>query len=236
MKLSVFPSSIETARALIQHLLNLMDDQPDKVFHIALSGGNTPALMFDLWANEYKDYTPWQRMRIYWVDERCVPPEHSESNFGMVRSLLLGVSPISFDSVFRIHGEDKPAKEALRYSELVKKQVPHENGLPAFDVVLLGAGEDGHTSSIFPGQEDLLSSDLIYTENYNPNNGQRRIALTGFPILNARHIIFLIVGRNKAGVVNEMCHSGDTGPATYIAHHGANVELFVDDLAASKIE
>ena len=73
-KLSVFPSSIETSRALILRLVEIMNEEPDRVFNIAVSGGNTPALMFDLWANEYMDITPWDRMRIYWVDERCVPP------------------------------------------------------------------------------------------------------------------------------------------------------------------
>ena len=71
MKLAVFPSSIETSRALILRLVELMNEEPDRIFNIAVSGGNTPALMFDLWANEYLDITPWNRMKIYWVDERC---------------------------------------------------------------------------------------------------------------------------------------------------------------------
>ena len=69
MKLAVFPSSIETSRALILRLVELMNEEPDRIFNIAVSGGNTPALMFDLWANEYLDITPWNRMKIYWVDE-----------------------------------------------------------------------------------------------------------------------------------------------------------------------
>ena len=85
MKLSVFPSSIETSRALILRLVEIMNEEPDRVFNIAVSGGNTPALMFDLWANEYVKSTPWDRMRIYWVDERCVPPDDSDSNYGMMR-------------------------------------------------------------------------------------------------------------------------------------------------------
>ena len=149
MKLAVFPSSIETSRALILRLVELMNEEPDRIFNIAVSGGNTPALMFDLWANEYLDITPWNRMKIYWVDERCVPPEDSDS----------------------IH----------------------------------------------------------------PCNGQKRIAMTGYPILNARHVIFLITGKNKADVVEEICNSGDTGPAAYIAHHAQNVELFIDKGAASYI-
>ena len=165
MKLSVFPSSMETARSLIFHLVDIMNAEPDKTFNIAVSGGSTPALMFDLWANEYADITPWGRMKLYWVDERCVPPEDSDSNYGMMRSLLLGIVPIPYENVFRIRGEEKPVKEAARYSELVDRQVPKKNGWPEFDIVLLGAGEDGHTSSIFPGQEALLSSDQIsYSE------------------------------------------------------------------------
>lgn len=236
MKLAVFPSSIETSRALILRLVELMNEEPERVFNIAVSGGNTPALMFDLWANEYVDITPWDRIRIYWVDERCVPPEDSDSNYGMMRSLLLGIVPIPYSNVFRIYGEAKPSKEAIRYSDLVKQQVPQRKGWPEFDIVLLGAGDDGHTSSIFPGQEDLLSSGSIYVVSTHPRNGQKRIALTGYPILNARHVIFLITGKGKADVVEEICNSGDTGPAAYIAHHARNVELFMDKGAAAYIE
>ena len=84
MKPYIFPSSIETARALILHLVKLMLDEPDRTFCIAFSGGSTPALMFDLWANEYTDITPWERLKVFWVDERCVPPENSDSNYGMM--------------------------------------------------------------------------------------------------------------------------------------------------------
>ena len=235
MKLAVFPSSIETSRALILRLVELMNEEPDRIFNIAVSGGNTPALMFDLWANEYLDITPWNRMKIYWVDERCVPPEDSDSNYGMMRNLLLGIAPIPYENVFRIRGEAKPVKEAVRYSELVKQQLPYRLGWPEFDIVLLGAGDDGHTSSIFPGQENLLTSTSSYVVSIHPCHGQKRIAMTGYPILNARHVIFLITGKNKADVVEEICNSGDTGPAAYIAHHAQNVELFIDKGAASYI-
>lgn len=218
------------------HLLKLMTDEPDRTFHVAFSGGGTPALLFDLWGNEYCEITPWERLMVYWVDERCVPPENSDSNYGMMRSLLLKAAPIPAQNVFRICGESKsPEKEAVRYSQLIEEQLPFDGGWPVFDIVLLGAGEDGHTSSIFPGQESMLSSNRVYESSCNPNNGQRRIALTGLPILNARLIIFLITGKNKADVVHEIIASGDTGPAAYIAHHAKNVELFIDEMAASRI-
>ena len=114
-----------------------------------------------------------------------------------MRSLLLGIVPIPYENVFRIRGEEKPVKEAARYSELVDRQVPKKNGWPEFDIVLFGAGEDGHTSSIFPGQEALLSSDQIYVTSIHPRNGQKRIAMTGFPILTARLVIFLITGKPR---------------------------------------
>lgn len=236
MKLSIFPSSMETARELILHLNDIMNEEPEKTFNIALSGGGTPALMFDLWANEYVDVTPWERMRIFWVDERCVPPEDSDSNYGMTRSLLLGVTPISYTNVFRIYGENKSAKkEAARYSEVVKQEVPQKNGWPEFDIILLGAGEDGHTSSIFPGQEELLSTSAIYAAAIHPWNGQKRIAMTGCTIMNACRVIFLVTGKAKAEVVEEMYHSGDVSPAAYIAHHAQNVELYADAGAAANI-
>jgi 6-phosphogluconolactonase len=236
MKKNIYSSSIETARALILHIVKLVSDEPDKTFDIAFSGGSTPALMFDLWANEYKAVTPWERIRIWWVDERCVRPEKSDSNYGMMRMLLLDVAPIPEANIFRIMGENKPKEEAARYSALVKEYVQPQGSFPAFDIVLLGAGNDGHTSSIFPGQEHLLISPEIYEATYNPNTGQNRIALTGQPIINAAQVIFFIMGKDKADVVFEICQSGDTCPAAYVAHHAGEVLLFLDQAAASKLQ
>ncbi|MDD3038894.1 6-phosphogluconolactonase [Bacteroides sp.] len=232
MKLSIYPSSVEASRKLILHIINIMNEEPVKTFNIGLSGGQTPALMFDIWANEYSNVTPWERMRIFWVDERCVPPTDSDSNYGMICSLLLSLVPIPYENVFRIYGEMKsPNKEAKRYSELVEQLVPDKDGFPEFDIILLGAGVDGHTSSIFPGQEKFLNADAAYVTTVNPINGQKRIAMTGNVIINARWTIFLITGGSKAEVVNEICYSGDVSPAAYVAHHAKNVELFLDEVA-----
>ncbi len=235
MKPYIYPSNSETARALILHIVKMMLDKPFNKFHMAVSGGVTPALMFDIWANEYKDITPWDQMKIFWVDERCVPPENSDSNYGIMRGLLLGKVPIPYQNVFRIRGEENPQKEAARYSQIIREQVPMRDGWPVFDLVLLGVGSDGHTSSIFPGQERLLDSDHIYEASVNPNNGQRRVAMTGMPMLKADQVIFLITGKEKAAVVEDICLSGDTAPAAYIAHHAPHVELFLDDSAAAKV-
>lgn len=236
MKLNIYPSPSAVAYALISHILQLMKEQPGKTFNIAFSGGTTPALMFDLWAHEIARITPWERIRIWWVDERCVSPENSDSNYGLMRKLLLSVAPIPRENIFRIRGEEKPEKEALRYSEEVEKYVPRDGQFPSFDIVLLGIGSDGHTSSIFPGQEYLLSSAKVYEVSENPKTKQKRIALTGCTIMNSVHVIFLATGGEKAAAIHEIYTSGDTTPSAYIAHHANNVEFFVDKSAASKIK
>ena len=231
MKTYIYSTAVETARALIKHIISLMEAEPQKIFHIAFSGGSTPSLMFDLWADEFKDATPWLRMRIYWVDERCVPVEDSESNYGTMRRLLLDKVHMPEEYIFPIDGNNRPDNEAKRYSSVVRCHASLWHGFPALDIVLLGAGEDGHTSSIFPGQEHLLSSFHPYEVSVNPYNGQKRIAMTGCLLFNAKQLIFFVTGRNKANVVQDILDSGDTGPAAYVAHHAWNVEVFMDELA-----
>ncbi|MDR0939678.1 MAG: 6-phosphogluconolactonase [Mediterranea sp.] len=235
MKQNIFSTPLEASRALIHYLTGLIDEHPGQTFNIALSGGTTPALMFDLWAREYKKSTPWERLRLYWVDERCVAPDDLDSNYGLTRRTLLDKVSLPAANIFRIEGENVPEEEAARYSALVINQVPEHDGLPQFDVVLLGAGYDGHTSSIFPGQEELLTTDKVYAVATQPNTGQKRVALTGRPILNARHVMFLISGKGKAAVVKSILEDADAGPAAYIAHRAANVELFLDQSAATVV-
>ncbi len=234
MKKYVYATALETARSLITHLLDMMNKDSGTLFHIAFSGGSTPSLMFDLWANEYKDITPWDRMRIYWVDERCVPAEDSESNYGTMKRLLLNKVPISGEHIYPIFGSNVPAEEAKRYSSVVRCNVPVKQGLPCFDAILLGIGEDGHTSSIFPGQEHLLISPELYEPSTNPYNGQQRIAMTGTLMYHTKSLIFLATGGNKIPVVHEILYSGDTSPAAYVAHHAWNTSIFVDKSAAGE--
>ena len=174
-------------------------------------------------------------MRILFVDERCVPPTNSESNYKLVNDLLLMKVPVLLDQVFRIKGENNPEEEAKDYSNLVREHVPEVNGWPQFDIVLLGMGTDGHTSSIFPGQEALLTSSQCYAESVNPSNGQLRIALTGLPILNSKHIFFLVMGRNKTEIMEEMLLSSCNLPAAFIANSGEDVEFYLDEAAAGHI-
>ncbi|NDW11346.1 6-phosphogluconolactonase [Bacteroides sp. 214] len=230
MKLNVFSSAPETACALIRYIIAILNAEPKKIFSIAFSGGTTPSVMYDIWANEYRDVTPWERIRFFWVDERCVRPNHSDSNFGVMNSLLLSQVPVINEQIYRIHGEADPLGEAKRYSKLVGKLLPKTNNLPTFDLVLLGVGEDGHTSSIFPGQEALLVSPHTYVVSRNPYDGQKRVALTGQPIINAKRTVFLVTGEKKVSAVKDICNPEGKSPAAYIARNAQNVELFMDFL------
>ena len=116
----VYHSATATAHALIEHLIAMMEREPEKTFYFAFSGGSTPSLMFDIWANEYKEVTPWMRMRIFWVDERCVSVSDSDSNYGTMLRLLLQEVGMPDEYVYPIHGDCRsPAQEAKRYSDLV---------------------------------------------------------------------------------------------------------------------
>ena len=216
--------------SLIEHLIAMMEREPGNDLYFGIQWGNVLPSLIGLTFGpiEYKEVTPWMRMRIYWVDERCVPAEDYESNYGTMRRLLLDEVGMPDEYVYPIYGVNRPEIEAKNYSTLVCRTVPLWGGFPAFDVVLLGAGDDGHTSSIFPGQEYLLSSFHPYEVSVNPYNGQKRIAMTGCLLFAAKNLIFFVTGKNKADVVRDILDSGDTGPAAYVAHHAERVELFLD--------
>lgn len=235
MKLNIYRTATDTATALLRFIIKKLTDSPNKVFDIAFSGGTTPSLMFDLWAHDFAEITPWQRIRFWWVDERCVNPDDPDSNYGEMKRLLLDVVPISEKQVFRIHGESNPAEEAVRYSKLAESHLSTKDGLPVFDLVLLGVGEDGHTSSIFPGQESLLTTSCIYESSIHPHTHQKRVALTGLPIINALQVVFLITGKEKAKVVKELYSFDSVTPSAYIAHRAQQVELFLDEAAGSLV-
>lgn len=235
MKLFTFPSYIATSRALIFRIVELMNQYPEKEFNIAVSGGATPAILFELWANEYQSITDWSRVRIFFVDERCVPSYHAESNYALINSLLLSKVQIPKENIFYIDGENDPYEESMRYSRCVIHEVPLVNNLPQFDIVLLGVGSDGHISSIFPNQKELLTSNEIYAVANNPSNGQMRIALTGPTILNSKHILFFVMGKNKAEVIRSIIKVEKDTPASYIINRRNDTELFIDETAGTLI-
>jgi 6-phosphogluconolactonase len=221
----VFNSPLEAARSLIIRMNGqALAKSGDEKYDVALSGGSTPDVLFRLWANEYAHTTPWKKFRFFWVDERCVPPTDDASNYGRFKVLLSDSVPDlkEGENVFRIIGEASPETEALRYSELVTSHVPQ------FDLVILGIGPDGHTSSIFPGQEHLLSASQLYMPSIHPVTSVKRVAMTAKPMMHAKQTIFMITGSGKADIINRIINDGFNCPASRVMQQAEAPELLGD--------
>ena len=210
------------------------------VFNAALSGGQTPAPLFHLLAKpDWSDRIPWDKVNIFWVDERCVGPEHPESNYGMARRELLSKIPATH--YFRIRGDDDPVEEARRYEKLLRDEfrlAPHE--LPRFDFVLLGMGADGHTASLFPSsplldKKNRDSRARLVADVYVPELNADRLTLT-LPVINqARCCLFLVTGADKHAALADVLNllSEPTLPAQLVRPAGGDLVWIVDEAAAS---
>lgn len=205
-------------------------------FHVALSGGNTPKAWFDYLAHQESTKIPWEKIHFYWGDERCVPPHHPESNYGMTKKHLFDHVPVPENNIHRICGECEPKEAAVAYGALLSATLP-VNSLPQFDLVILGLGEDGHTASIFPHEIDLWDSDDFCVVATHPVSGQHRISLSGKLINNARQVAFLVTGSGKADKVSAILHESP-GFAKYPASlvKSKITHWFLDKDAASLLQ
>lgn len=171
---------------------------------VALSGGHTPAMFFrTLAAAEYRSQVDWGRVEVFWGDERPVPPESKESNYGMARRELLIRVPIPSENVHRMEAE-RPniGRAAQDYEDLLRQSLPLDSrGFPRFHLILLGLGPEGHTASLFPGLRGIRETSRWVSTPMVPKIGSRRMTLT-LPVLNAAHrAMFLVAGKEKAGVL-----------------------------------
>lgn len=182
-------------------------------FAIALSGGSTPRALYSLLATpEYDGQIFWPQIHLFWGDERCVPPDHADSNYRMTREALLAKIQIPPENIHRMAGEKEPRMAAAEYEEELKDFFRLAPGaFPRFDLILLGLGEDGHTASLFPGSGALQEAKHLVTANYVAKFNAHRLTLT-FPVLNRGAVVlFLVAGASKAPVVKEIL--GDDGQA-----------------------
>lgn len=200
----VFETLDEMALKALQWLTEKTTVQEKETVSIALSGGNTPQALFESIVKHDTGTVDWNKLLIFWGDERCVPPEHTDSNYRSAKKSILIPLDIPEEHLFRIHGEEEPEVEAKRYSQMLEEHVPIVDGFPKFDLILLGLGDDGHTASIFPGNNSLFSTTAYCAVAKHPISGQQRITLTGTVINNADEVVFLVTGTPKAGIVSEI--------------------------------
>jgi len=210
------------------------------VARIAVSGGSTPKAAFATLGEqgeEWRERMPWKKLDLWWVDERCVPPDDAESNYRMTREALLDHVPLKPEQIHRMEGELEPDDAAARYeSELRKSFGLNGTETPRFDLVQLGIGPDGHTASLFPGTEALRVTDRLVTANYVEKLDMWRVTLTRPVINEARQVFFLIAGADKAMILNEVLEGPrdpERLPSQFIAPVNGILTLLLDQAAAA---
>ena len=233
----IYPDKDSLVAAFVCEFQNFLSEREESgvPVHIAFSGGSTPLDLFRKLAEE-TSAGDWSGIHLYWVDERCVPPEHADSNYGNAHKLLISPLGLPAGQVHRIRGEEDPEEEARRYAGLLKDHLPLRDGYPEFDWIWLGLGSDGHTASIFPGQLALWKSEHACVATTHPDTGQHRITLSGGVINAARRVSFLASGRSKAGVLKEILMKEGNFldyPAAYVNPHTDYLEWYLDKEATT---
>ena len=235
MRVQRLPDLDAVSRAAAEELARVARAATGTV-HVALSGGSTPKRMFDVLAQQGRAALPWDRIELWWGDERCVPTDHPDSNYGAAKQHL--IDPLGLDParVHRIAGERDPAAAAADYERAV---VAALGAPPVFDLVLLGMGPDGHTASLFPDSPGLAETERFVIANQvtSPlvHGTATRITLT-FPAIGAaRHTRFLVAGADKAETLAGVLE-GPAGRYPSQRVTGADVAWLVDAAAAARLK
>jgi 6-phosphogluconolactonase len=208
-------------------------------FHLVLSGGETPTLLFRLLTQKsYRTKIPWSSTHIFWGDERNVPPDDNGSNYGQAKKIMLDELEIPDENIHRIKGELKSIEAVADYKRELNKMATGNYRWPIFDLILLGLGEDGHTASLFPGRT-LPEDASVPVQGITADYGGRpanRITLTP-PVFNsAREILFLVAGKSKAMAVSSTLEGPEDlsrYPAQGIQPVRGKIWWLLDDDAAS---
>ncbi len=207
-------------------------------FSVALAGGSTPKRIYELLASDHwRDSVRWDDVHIFFGDERCVPPDHHDSNYRMANEALLSRVPLPIANVHRMIGEGDAVANARRYEDELRSYFGDEQW-PRFDLVMLGMGDDGHTASLFPGSEALKENSAWVVANWVEKFDTYRITLTAPAINHARHIMFNVTGAGKAERLPEVIRGArqpERLPAQLIRPVEGQLEWFVDRAAAEKL-
>lgn len=197
-------------------------------FCIALSGGSTPKALFSLLTTEYAQQIEWDRVHLFWSDERPVPPTHPESNFHMAMKAGLEKMLIPPHHIHRMVAETNIEKNATLYEKTMREIL----GDRSLDFVMLGMGEDGHTASLFPNTQALKVKGKLVAPNFIAKKNTWRMTLTFEAINAATHITFYVIGENKRKMLSHVLSSPPTLPCQFVGTP-SNCALWIADEAAS---
>jgi 6-phosphogluconolactonase len=205
---------------------------------LALAGGSTPREVYARIASEpFRSQVAWQNLLVFWGDERCVPPDHAESNFRMAREAFLDHVPIPQGNIFRIKAEIPPEQAAIDYENTIRKELAGHEGFPQLDLVLLGLGEDGHTASLFPDTTGLTEDRLLVASVYVRRLNAHRITMT-YPVINrAARVLFIVAGKTKSAIVRNVLE-GPSGrfPSQGVKPDGDGLHWILDRDAAALLQ
>ena len=213
----------------------------EKSFCVALSGGSTPRALYQLLATrEFRTQVDWAKVHLFWGDERAVPPDDPESNYGMARRELLLRIPIPPGNVHRMQADRADlGRAAQEYEEVLRRYLRlNSNGFPRFHLILLGLGVDGHTASLFPGSRKMRDTLRWVSTPVNPSLGSRRMTLT-LPVLNAAHqVLFLVIGSEKAAILRDVLEGKHDPPlpAQLVTAPEGQRMFLVDEAAAALLQ
>ncbi len=206
--------------------------------HVALSGGSTPEAVYDaLVQSSRRDSVRWSHIHFYMGDERPVPTEHADSNWGMASRALLDPLDVPTVNHHPMPTQTEDLDEAAKlYAGNLHRLLPHVDGTPQFDLIFLGIGIDGHTASLFPGTAALEETRRYVVANEVPQLETTRLTLT-YPILNhARSVVFLVSGERKSAIVSRILKEADPDlPATHVKPAQGSLTWLLDRPAASKL-
>jgi 6-phosphogluconolactonase len=235
----VLPTTDDLVRAAAERIVSVVGESVKRNGRsmIALSGGSTPRNVYKLLGSEeFSARVPWNALHLFWSDERCVAPEHADSNYKMVKEALLDVIDIPPANVHRIRGERIPTEAARAYEQGMKHLFgSQDTSVPDFDLVLLGLGEDGHTASLFPGTTALQEKDRLVTDLYVDKLHRHRITMT-YPLINAsQHILFIVSGKGKAAILRDVLQGTRQYPAQGVHPVPGDLCWMIDQEAASQL-
>jgi len=238
--LEVFPDETDLIRTEAERIVTLASDTVEARGRclIALAGGSTPRPLYELLATApYAAEIDWGRIHLFWGDERCVPPDHPDSNYRMTRHALIDHVPIPPENVHRIRGEDDPDEAAEGYERVLRQFFGSEDR-PArsFDLVLLGMGPDGHTASIFPGTAATTEARRwVMPIHVEKPREMWRVTLTTVVLNAAADVTFLVAGADKAVRLREVLQEGAPVPAQLIQPISGGLHWMVDAAAGSAL-
>ncbi|WP_306013161.1 MULTISPECIES: 6-phosphogluconolactonase [unclassified Allomuricauda] len=236
MNLKIYKDKQEVAEQFSSYFVDQVKDKG--TFHVALSGGSTPKIVFDVLAENFSDKVDWNKVHFYWGDERCVPPSYEQSNYKMTVEHLFSKIELPKENIHRILGEKDPKGEALRYANLLEINLDRVEGVPQFDLVILGMGDDGHTASIFPHEIELWDAEDHCVVATHPDSGQKRVSINGKVINTAKEVAFLVTGASKSEKVKavvEKTEGSEAYPASLVHPASGNLVWFLDEEAAAEL-